>query len=54
MRQARSGYNDRMKECPLAREFRNNPMRAAEFLEGHKKLPLWVRLLHGLLQRAAR
>lgn len=40
-----------MEECPLAMEFRNNPMRAMEFLETHKRLPLWTRLLHALLSR---
>ena len=35
-----------MEECPLIREFRNNPMLAREFAENHLRLPLWVRLLH--------
>ena len=29
-------------------------MRAMEFLENHKRLPLWVRLLHGILRKIRR
>lgn len=46
MRRRNSGYNRGMEECPLTREFRMNPMRAREFVDGHKRLPLWVRLLY--------
>lgn len=40
-----------MEECPLIREFRMNPMRAMEFAENHRKLPVWVRLLHAILAK---
>lgn len=47
-----SGYNQVMQECPLIREFRTNPMSAREFVDGHKRLPLWVRFLHAVILKS--
>lgn len=46
------GYNLGMEEeCPLIREFRMNPMKAMEFADNHRALPIWVRAFYAILKR---